>query len=138
MATREDIVLEARKWLGVPWRHLGRNRAGIDCVGLGIVVCKAVGIQVQDLQTYSRVPNASLIEHLYQVAEEISFAEAKPGDFYAIKDRGYPFHVAFKSEKYNLPHIIHAHAQRRMVVEEPFINEWPSLVTHAFRLGGLE
>lgn len=130
---RQDVVDEARQWLGVPWRHLGRNRAGIDCVGLGVVVCHRLNIPVVDVAAYSRVPNSSLIKHLQRVADAIPVSEAEVGDFFAIRDQQYPFHVAFLSDKDGVPHIIHAHARRRMVVEEPFTNEWPRLVTHAFR-----
>lgn len=130
---RQDVVDEARKWLGVPWRHEGRNHAGLDCVGLGVVVARALGITTYDVSGYSRVPNPSLLQHLKRVGDEIPIAQAEPGDFFAIRDEAYPFHVAFLSEKDGVPHIIHAHARRRMVVEESFANEWPGLVTHAFR-----
>ena len=31
---RREIVDAARNWVGVPYRHQGRTRNGIDCVGL--------------------------------------------------------------------------------------------------------
>ena len=40
---RRDIVAEARKWVGVPYRHQGRGARGIDCVGLLIEVANGVG-----------------------------------------------------------------------------------------------
>jgi cell wall-associated NlpC family hydrolase len=32
------IVSAARSWLGVPWRHQGRTRQGVDCAGLVVLV----------------------------------------------------------------------------------------------------
>ena len=32
--TREMVVAEARTWIGVKWRHQGRTREGVDCIGL--------------------------------------------------------------------------------------------------------
>ena len=48
MVTRTDIVAAARGWLGVPWRHQGRSRAGVDCVGLVVVVCRSLGLSDHD------------------------------------------------------------------------------------------
>jgi len=36
--TRQDVVDEARTWIGVPWVHGGRARSGVDCAGLLHVV----------------------------------------------------------------------------------------------------
>lgn len=130
---RQDVVDEARKWLGVPWRHHGRNRQGVDCVGLGVVVARALAITQYDSLDYSRVPHPGLLDHLRIVADEIPIASIEPGDFIAIEDSAYPYHVAFVSEKYGVLHIIHAHARRRMVIEEPYTHEWPGLTRYAFR-----
>ncbi len=43
------VVQEARKYLGAPYKHLGISRAGIDCIGLDIVVGQALGQIPQDL-----------------------------------------------------------------------------------------
>jgi len=42
--TREEIVAEAREWLGTPWRHQGQKKGvGADCAGLVIGVGKNRG-----------------------------------------------------------------------------------------------
>lgn len=39
MVTRRQIVDEARKWVGTPFRHQGRERGkAVDCVGLALCV----------------------------------------------------------------------------------------------------
>ncbi|MFA5662406.1 C40 family peptidase [Castellaniella sp.] len=135
---RDEIVAEARTWIGTPWRHHGRNRAGIDCVGLGVVVASRLGITDYDSLDYGRKPVPGLVDHIRLVADEIPIDSAMPGDFFLIRDQGYPFHVAFVSEKHGVKHIIHAHARRRKVVEEPFAHEWPGLIMSAWRLKGVQ
>lgn len=135
---RQQIVDEARTWLGVPWRHLGRNRQGIDCVGLGVVVAQALGITDYDTREYGRTPKPGLLAGLRRVAIEIPIDDILPGDFLVMRGTAYPYHVAFVSEKHGVRHIIHAHASRRMVVEEPYIHEWPGLTVAAFRFKGIE
>lgn len=135
---RQQIVDEARTWLGVPWRHLGRNRQGIDCVGIGVAVAQALGITDYDIQTYSRTPSPGLLDGLRKVADEIPITDILPGDFLVMRDSAYPYHVAFVSEKHGVTHIIHAHARRRMVVEEPYANEWPGVTVAAFRFKGVK
>ena len=62
----------------------------------------------------------------------------QPGDILIFRDDAYPCHSAIVSEKHGVPHIIHAHASRRMVVEEPIANEWPGRRVFAFRYPGVE
>lgn len=137
MSTRDQIVEEARKWIGTPWRHLGRNRAGIDCVGLGVVVTRALNICDYDVASYSRTPGPGLTDHIRKVADEVIITLAEPGDFLVLRDAAFPFHVAFLSMRHGQFHIIHAHARRRMVIEEPYIGDWPKLTLHAFRFNGV-
>jgi cell wall-associated NlpC family hydrolase len=44
MTMREQIVEEARKYLGVRFRHQGRTVAGIDCAGLILNVGNDLGL----------------------------------------------------------------------------------------------
>src|SRR5690625_891346 len=104
MVSGQDVIAEARKWLGVRWRHADRNEYGIDCVGLGVVVARALGIVNYDVKSYSREPNDTLLAHFYRVAKEVPLADVKEGDFLVIKDGPYPFHVAFYSMLDGIPH----------------------------------
>lgn len=58
MTPQQLCITEARSWVGTKWRHRGRNRFGIDCIGL---VLKSVGagghpIVEYDRLDYSRYP----------------------------------------------------------------------------------
>lgn len=44
VVTRQQFIAAARRWIGVPWVHQGRNRHGVDCVGLILVTCWSLGL----------------------------------------------------------------------------------------------
>ena len=56
------VIDEARGWVGVPFRHQGRDYSGIDCVGLPIVVGQSLGLfdQRLDIANYGRLPTGEL------------------------------------------------------------------------------
>lgn len=139
MPSRTDIVESARKNLGIPWRHQGRSKTGLDCLGLLIVVADDLGIPYQDEQGYQRRPNGhNLVNKFKDQLQEISIKDIQPGDALIFADEIYPCHVAIVSEKYGKLHIIHAHATRRKVLEEQYGYEWPNKLRKAFRFPGVE
>ncbi len=51
------MVAAARRWLGVPFRHQGRSRLGVDCVGLVVRALEEAGLPVADDTAYGRRPD---------------------------------------------------------------------------------
>ena len=133
----EAIVTEARGWLGVPWRHQGRSRAGIDCVGLVVLVARTLGLSDYDHTAYSRrAQGQGFVEPFRANMDGIAIPDARPGDVLVFADAAYPCHCGFRSERLEHPHLIHAHALRRQVIEEPYAGEWPAKIKFAFRFRG--
>ena len=60
-----NAVMEAaRGFIGVPWRHRGRNRLGIDCAGLCWAAYHAAGVTLPDYRLYGREPHRDgLVAH---------------------------------------------------------------------------
>ena len=120
------VVEEARKWLGVKWRHQGRTEHGIDCVGLLAMVARGIGMEHKDTTNYVRYSHgAEFLSHLNAsglVPQKTS--DAGEGSVLVLLDHAYPCHVAIQSEKYGVPHMIHAYAPRRRVVEDPLTDQW--------------
>lgn len=53
-------------------------------------------------------------------------------------DAAHPCPRGVISNRYELPHLLHAYALRRQVVEEPYAGEWPEKVKFCFRFRGIE
>lgn len=129
----------ARAYLGVPWRHLGRSRAGIDCIGLVLLAARACGIAADDPAPYEREPSSQRLRAgLAAALDEVALAEARPGDVLVFNLGLYAGHLGVRAEHpdYRVPSVIHAYAPRRRVVEEPLAALLPDAPTGAFRLRG--
>lgn len=134
MHTNDDIIEAARRWIGVKWKHQGRTRSGIDCLGLIVLVAKELGISQVDQKTYSPRPDgSSLVKRFGEEMDEIPLTEIRQGDVILFADSSFPCHVAFVSEKYGKKYIIHAHATRRQVLEERYAYEWLDKARKAYR-----
>ncbi|MBV0891525.1 C40 family peptidase [Paracoccus sp. Z118] len=130
-------VLAARGWLDVPFRHQGRSRAGIDCVGLLVCVAREMGLPEYDVTGYTRrAQGMGFLEHFHANFSEIPLGAAMPGDVLVFVETVYPCHTGIMSERHGVPHVIHAHAPRQKVIEEPFSGEWQGKLRFAFRFPG--
>lgn len=122
MVKARDIVAAARSWVGVPFLHQGRNRSGIDCVGLVIVTMQQVGLWEQDFERrdYGRMPTTN------ELHEKLAFyfrrvEEPEPGAIIGVRWSRELAHVAiFTGET-----IIHAFERRGKVIEHGYRAAWP-------------
>lgn len=130
----DHIIAQARTWLGVPWRHQGRGAQGIDCAGLVVLVGRDLGLADYDSTGYGRRAHGfGFVEHFRAAMDGVPVTEAQPGDVLVFADQSYPCHCGFLTTKLGHPHLLHAHALRRQVIEEPYAGEWPLKVKFAFR-----
>lgn len=130
-----EFIPAARSYDGTRWRHMGRSRLGIDCVGLVLLAAREVGHAVEDVASYRRGANG------YDVVREIAartvradLAAPAEGDILLFRDGLYPCHCGILGRRHGVWSLIHAHAKRGRVLEEPFEPHWRSLATHAFAL----
>ena len=127
MATRRQVVDEARKWVGVKWRHMGRDRAGIDCGGLVCNVANALGVEHIDMRIYSHVPDGfELRAVMDKCLDRIDHTAARYGDLVLMRWDRMPVHIGILSDTYQPLGLIHAYAAMRGVVEHTFSGEWPA------------
>jgi cell wall-associated NlpC family hydrolase len=85
MTTREQVIAEARTWLGTPYHHHARIKgAGVDCAQLLIEVYHEVGlIPRPDVGNYPTQWHLHRGEELYLHWIErygVRVAEPRPGD----------------------------------------------------------
>ena len=140
MVTRADVVAEARSWAGVRWLHQGRNRQGIDCIGLVVVVRKALGIGDYDLAGYPRAPDGTFMSHFFNAGGmRVGILQTLPADLLLFTDARSPCHVGIITARNgDLLHMIHAHATRHHVLEEPVLSDWQQKWVAAIQMPGID
>jgi NlpC/P60 family putative phage cell wall peptidase len=119
--TREQIVAEARTWLGTKYRHQGRVKGlSVDCVGLVFGVAAALGVPHQPVSDYSRRPDGTLLPGIEAQTAPVTGAPAA-GDIVVFQWAAEPMHVAILTAP---DHIIHAFAINRVVCEHRIDERW--------------
>jgi hypothetical protein len=134
--TGEDMAREARKWLGVPFVHTGRNRWGVDCTGLLLVTAWACGITDYDCRNYSRIVNPDwLRSEIEKFCIEIEKDDIQIGDVLLFSVKGSAQHVGLVTEVAESvsPLFIHALADVGSVVEHPLRMVWAKNHVATFR-----
>jgi NlpC/P60 family putative phage cell wall peptidase len=143
MTIANDIVTQARTWLGTPFHHQARLKGkGCDCLGLVVGVVDELGLEdangmklaAHDEITYSRQPDgAYLTEKLTGLLAEIPASEARAGDLALFKVRENPQHLAILTDYEGTLGMIHCFAPARKVVEHRLDDDWKSRMIKAFR-----
>ena len=130
-----ELSIKARGWLGVPFRHQGRSRYGVDCLGLLVKLA-------EELQLTSRENNAFWSEdrtdygHYPNALELLSETDSiVPGVVLLLEVDRRATHLGIAS-KYSQGGmgLIHAYAPARKVIEEPLSSYWLGRVVSAFSL----
>jgi NlpC/P60 family putative phage cell wall peptidase len=130
--TGQDVVAEARRWIGTPWRHQARLRGiGVDCGGLVIGVGQALGLPVQDHPPgYARLPDGVSLRACVE-GQCTRIPELEQGAILLLRWEADPQHLAIVSM---LPEgfigMIHAWAGIRRVVEHGLTPEWQARIVH--------
>ena len=124
VASAADVVRLARSWIGVPFRHQGRDRSGIDCWGVPVVILRDLRTLPDgfDERAYPRQPVSG------QVDERITrfctpLPEAVPGCLIALRLQRTITHVAIYTDADTLIHAMER-GERGGVVEHGFRGLW--------------
>lgn len=113
--TPQDLVNAAREWLGVPFHHQGRVKAGVDCAGAIVMPAQAVGLEVVDVPGYSHQPSGILQGEIAKQLNRVKQADLQVGDV-LLMSWSQPQHLALVTGVDPLV-ILHAYAQAKKVVE---------------------
>ena len=138
----DDIIEEARTYLGVPWVHQGRNRRGVDCVGFILLALNKFGISITEIKGYSRKPDGFKLKEVMDNQENLfpvnNVRELKKGDIILLKIRKHPQHVALLTESKTSPinlGMIHSYnGGLQKVIEHDFAEYWQSRFISGYRL----
>lgn len=137
---RAEIQEEARKLIGVKWRHQGRTpEVGVDCAGAVVVVARNLNISSYDSTDYHRNPlNDSFVQHFQANMKRKKITDRRVGDVLLFRDKMFSCHSGFLTMKNGVEHIVHAYALRKKVIEEPLNDDWRSRITYCFEFYGVE
>lgn len=127
--TGADLIYNARALLGIPFRHQGRSRHGVDCIGLVVLSARACGLAVSaDRTDYPRDPVGALQPALLARLSVVTDAW-RPGDVLLMRFGSEPQHVAL----WTGAGIIHAMARVGRVVEHDLDTKWRRRVVAVYR-----
>jgi hypothetical protein len=139
--TRDDIVTVARSFIGVPFMHQGRTRAGMDCIGLVLNVGWQLGFLPldYDVQGYSRIPDGRLFKECDRLLKRIPAPVY--GCILAMKFDAEPQHIGFVGERKGHLTVIHSLQDRKKragkVIETHLNPPWPARIVGCFDVPGL-
>ncbi len=124
-----DIVECAHTLIGVPFKHMGRNLLGIDCVGVPIYIAKTLTIKDWASPAYLPRPNMEFFEKLIRESGStpVPFKEVAHGDMLRLLSFGrYPVHVGIYEKLPNgAEYVIHAYQPFKKVVRSRLTpKEW--------------
>ena len=147
--TPEQIVAQARTWLGTKYHHQGRLKksrqgpGGVDCIGLMVGVIDELGMQdgnekplsLHDEKNYSMHPEKGrLIGSIGKHLEEILKEKMRIGDILLFKFHSDPQHIGlltyYPSGGFGL---IHCNSNAGKVVEQPLSETWKRMLTNVYR-----
>lgn len=129
MTDRSEIVTEARTWLGVKFKKGGRDRTGVDCIGLLVNVGRKFGFDIEDTIEYSFNPEPAKFQSLvYSQTVERKVSELDAGMILLFRQSIFPMHTGILArDRYGRFTVINASVKARSVVEEP-IAMWEPLI----------
>lgn len=130
----DKIILEARNWLGVKWRHQGRTRFGIDCAGLVLNVGKTLGYLHPSLDVQGYVRHSVSSEFFDKFQQNlIRVYEPEIGDVVVLRESIFPCHCGILSNMNDHRSLIHACLKAGKVVEEYWSDELSTKLVAVFR-----
>lgn len=143
MTNPNDIVAQARSWIGTPFHHQARlKKVGCDCLGLVVGVVdelelkdkNGVKLAAYDEVTYSKEPDgAYLTQKLLDVLDEVAVDDMCAGDLALFKVRENPQHLAILTDYEGGIGMIHCFAPARRVVEHRLDDDWRARIVKVFR-----
>lgn len=135
---RARFLARARSFVGVPFKHRGRSRTGVDCLGLVACCLQAVGREPQDERLYGRDPEpeakklrAALVDHFGEPYwdERQPLDALLPGSVVSMRWGRAINHVGIVAEyAYGGPSIIHALKANERVIETRLAGAWDGRV----------
>ncbi len=129
---RSQIVSKAKSFIGTPWKHQGRSRRSVDCVGLVYAIASELDILPPKIKvpTYRRVPDGSVEGYFKNYMDPASKHALKPGMVLLHSFMSSPYHASILLDP-ETGAIVHGYAIQRKVVLDLFKGWKDGMVLHA-------
>lgn len=129
-----DVVAEARAWIGTRYRHQGRSREGVDCIGLPVCVRAGLGLPAMDASGYARqTTDSEMLSYCRANMVEVDRSAIAPGDL-LVQVNGMVRHMAIVADYlHGGLSIVHAWLPARRVVEQRLDENFMKAVRGCFR-----
>lgn len=139
-----DLPTAARAYIGTRFRHRGRNKRGIDCVGLGIAAYADCGVALPDFRLYGAEPHRDgLTQHMEAAlgvpvaVAPVAAAALQVGDVAVFRFEREPHHVGIVADHdYGgtvALTVIHADGMQGRVLEQRLTADMIARITHVYR-----
>ncbi len=129
-----DLQTAARQYLGVKFHHQGRQPWALDCGGLLILAAKDLGVELEDVAGYSRMPDGVTLKATME--KQLSHANRKPqpNDILLMAFRHNPQHIAIVTDLNGGLGIIHAYEGVKCVTEHILDDVWLKRIRKVYTL----
>lgn len=143
--TREEIIKEARTWLGTPFQHQAHHKGiGCDCIGLVAGVALELGISGAEewkddplMHQYGRPPQPLfLVRSCSRFLDSVDIAKRRLADILIMTFEKEPMHFALISSLEPLS-VIHSLFSVGKVVEHRMDETWRARVRMCFGYRGI-
>ena len=134
----KNIVLIAKKWIGVPFLNGGTTIYGCDCIGLIIGILKEYNINIKDneyfeLGFYDHLNLDNIYLVLAKYCEKIDVIDVKIGDLIMFSSYKNTAHFAIITNLQPLS-IVHANQSAGKVVETISDKLWNTQILSYWRV----
>lgn len=139
-----EIVDAARTFIGVRFKHRGRDRLGLDCAGLCLASYAQAGVTLPDYRLYGREPHRDgLVRYVSAAAGDpimeapVSVSDLLAGDVVILRFVKEPHHMGIIGQRQYGDQValtlIHADGEAGRVHEQRLSPDMVARITHVFR-----
>lgn len=137
MFTGDDVVKAALSYKDVRFKKWGRDKNGVDCVGLLAAVARDLGVEIDDMDHYPYKGDIMIVRKMVY-AQTIELPR-RPinGSIVALRQAAVPMHFGFIRVNNGQVSVINANMEKRKVVEDSF-DLWKDLVMKVRAFKGMQ
>jgi cell wall-associated NlpC family hydrolase len=138
MITATLLVDEARLMVmqRVPYRHQGRTKTGLDCLGMVLHILEKHDVVPKNFErrNYSRLPMNELLDRMTLHCERTDTLVAGCALLIQFPSQRRPSHLALYTADQT---IIHSYGVVKRVVEHGYRTPWPEITNSYWKLPGV-